>query len=135
MSSSGLRYLHIGGREANTRRRPRVLATSTTQAALGTAQIADVKVKINAARKALAGMQLEALQRFADVEAQQQPEQHSCGGPATTPPRALPSSFLCPITHTVMRDPVVLAASGLSYERAAITHWLSWENTDPLTSE
>ncbi len=32
-------------------------------------------------------------------------------------------SFQCPITHEVMRDPV-MAADGHSYERAAITRWI-----------
>eukprot|EP00877_Chromochloris_zofingiensis_P013999 jgi/Chrzof1/8853/Cz03g26190.t1 len=35
----------------------------------------------------------------------------------------LPRYFLCPITHSVMREPAV-AATGASYERKAILEWL-----------
>jgi hypothetical protein len=39
-----------------------------------------------------------------------------------------PDAFVCPITHEAMEKPVV-AADGHSYERAAITQWLT-----PLTN-
>jgi len=38
----------------------------------------------------------------------------------------------CPILHGLMRDPVV-AADGHTYEREAITRWLSEHGTSPLT--
>ena len=39
------------------------------------------------------------------------------------PPTGEIREFLCPITYTVMSDPV-MAADGRSYERAAIQKWL-----------
>lgn len=41
--------------------------------------------------------------------------------------------LVCPITLEVMSDPVV-AADGRTYERAAITDWLSSHDTSPLTN-
>lgn len=59
------------------------------------------------------------------------PPRHACLRPSTSVERrgeqARPAalhSFICPITHEIMRDPVV-AADGHSYERAAISQWLS----------
>jgi len=52
--------------------------------------------------------------------------------PATSP--ALPpEEYLCPITQTVMHDPVV-ATDGFFYERAAIERWLADHNTSPMTN-
>lgn len=45
---------------------------------------------------------------------------------------ALPSAFYCPLTLSVMRDPVI-DRDGNSYERHAIEHWLSRECTSPIT--
>jgi len=42
--------------------------------------------------------------------------------------------FLCPITQTIMEDPVV-CTDGHSYERAAITTWLKKNPTSPVTKE
>ena len=39
----------------------------------------------------------------------------------------------CPITHEVLRDPVV-AADGITYERRAIAEWLASHNTSPMTN-
>lgn len=39
----------------------------------------------------------------------------------------------CPITHEVLVDPVV-AADGITYERSAITHWLTAHDTSPMTN-
>ena len=44
-----------------------------------------------------------------------------------------PSSFVCPITHKVMVDPV-FTADGHSYERKAISKWLEGHKTSPLTN-
>lgn len=44
----------------------------------------------------------------------------------------VPSSFLCPITHDIMTDPVS-TADGHSYERGAILEWLKEKDTSPLT--
>uniref|UniRef100_A0A0A9WSG0 WD repeat, SAM and U-box domain-containing protein 1 n=2 Tax=Lygus hesperus TaxID=30085 RepID=A0A0A9WSG0_LYGHE len=46
-----------------------------------------------------------------------------------------PHEFLCPITHQLMRDPVV-AADGGSYERSAIESWFATgRTTSPMTNE
>ncbi len=45
-----------------------------------------------------------------------------------------PNEFLCPITHELMDDPVVLA-DGFSYNRAAIIEWLAIRKISPLTGE
>lgn len=34
-----------------------------------------------------------------------------------------PSSWLCPLSKTLMTDPVISAADGYTYERAAIVQW------------
>ena len=45
----------------------------------------------------------------------------------------LPKEFLCPITHDVMRDPVVLS-DGHTYERQAIEKWIKLgRTTSPMT--
>jgi len=46
----------------------------------------------------------------------------------------VPEDFLCPITTTVMEDPVV-AADGMTYERKAIEEWLARKKTSPLTGQ
>lgn len=46
-----------------------------------------------------------------------------------------PHDFICPITHHIMRDPVV-APDGYRYERTAIEAWLgSGEKRSPMTNE
>ncbi|BDA41676.1 probable U-box domain-containing protein 37 at C-terminar half [Coccomyxa sp. Obi] len=45
-----------------------------------------------------------------------------------------PDAFCCPITHDVLRDPVV-ACDGYSYERDAIKDWLRKHDTSPMTNE
>jgi len=46
---------------------------------------------------------------------------------------AVPNDWLCPITLSVMRDPVI-AQDGHSYERSAITEWFLNNNTSPKTN-
>lgn len=36
-----------------------------------------------------------------------------------------PDEYLCPITHNVMREPVLLLETGHTYERWAIVEWFS----------
>ncbi|CAF0751199.1 unnamed protein product [Didymodactylos carnosus] len=43
-----------------------------------------------------------------------------------------PENFLCPITHSVMCDPV-MDLDGNNYERCAINDWLSINPTSPVT--
>lgn len=45
---------------------------------------------------------------------------------------SIPSQFLCPITHEIMKDPVS-DPEGNSYERIAIIKWLKQSATSPLT--
>lgn len=48
---------------------------------------------------------------------------------------SLPQELLCPITHEFMREPVV-ASDGYSYEKDAISKWISSGNTtSPMTNE
>ena len=46
----------------------------------------------------------------------------------------VPDGFLCPISHSIMSDPV-LAGDGRTYEREAITEWLEKHSTSPVTRE
>ncbi len=43
-------------------------------------------------------------------------------------------SFYCPITYTVMLDPVI-GSDGHTYERSAITQWLQNSGTSPITKQ
>jgi len=42
--------------------------------------------------------------------------------------------FLCPITHDLLREPVV-ANDGHTYEKSAIEKWLRTKNLSPMTNE
>ncbi len=44
-----------------------------------------------------------------------------------------PSSFLCPITHELMTDPVI-DPDGNSFERSAIENWLKEHSTSPIVN-
>jgi hypothetical protein len=44
-------------------------------------------------------------------------------------------ALLCPISMELMMDPVMVIASGHTYERAAIEEWFMAHNTDPVTNE
>jgi hypothetical protein len=50
-------------------------------------------------------------------------------------PIDVPSSFLCPITHDIMRDPYIVAETGHSYDRTSIVNWLVSNMTDPKTNQ
>jgi hypothetical protein len=45
-----------------------------------------------------------------------------------------PPEVICPLTESVMTDPVVVA-DGYTYERAAIEAWLLDHDTSPVTHE
>jgi hypothetical protein len=49
-------------------------------------------------------------------------------------PDVVPPSFLCPITHDVMKDPYIVVETGHSYERVSIASWLAFNKTDPKTN-
>jgi len=44
----------------------------------------------------------------------------------------IPQYFICPITHSIMKDPSV-DNEGNSYEETAIKEWLRYNNTSPIT--
>lgn len=44
------------------------------------------------------------------------------------------SVFMCPVTHDIMRDPVV-SADGYTYERAAISKWFETSRKSPVTGQ
>ncbi len=48
---------------------------------------------------------------------------------------AIPEELLCPITHRLMEDPMMLIDSGITYDRAAIVHWfqVSKQSQCPVT--
>ena len=48
-------------------------------------------------------------------------------------PDAPPEELVCPLTHELMVDPVILVASGQTYERAPLEQWLASHDTDPMT--
>lgn len=47
----------------------------------------------------------------------------------------IPGSFRCPITLDLLRDPVILGATGHTFERKSIESWLERSGTDPLTNQ
>lgn len=70
------------------------------------------------------------------------PRVYNHAGPSVLPLRALPQhkdsnapdEYFCPITHELMKDPVI-AADGFTYERSAIAEWLqSGRDTSPMTN-
>ncbi|GJQ86807.1 hypothetical protein Trydic_g5595 [Trypoxylus dichotomus] len=54
--------------------------------------------------------------------------------PSTWDKTDVPIDFLCPITHEIMREPVIVS-DGFTYERRAITEWfMSGKFTSPMTN-
>ena len=51
------------------------------------------------------------------------------------PYTALINTLRCPISGVIMSDPVILACSGLSYERAVLENWIRVHGTDPASGE
>jgi small GTP-binding protein len=47
----------------------------------------------------------------------------------------VPDAFLCPISRTIMKDPVIVKETGQTYERKQIEEWFKEHNTDPLTNK
>jgi hypothetical protein len=75
--------------------------------------------------------------RMRDVRDKVRPPRAAHAPPPLTLPDDLedgdvPADFLCPITASVMTDPVV-GPAGVSYERAALVQWLRLRRTDPST--
>ena len=60
----------------------------------------------------------------------------SAAAPAAAPEATQdepPERLVCPLTHDIMEDPVMLVGSGHTYERAPIERWLAKNDTDPMT--
>jgi hypothetical protein len=58
---------------------------------------------------------------------------HMFGQAAAAKPSVIvPTDFACPITLQIMKNPVLLTLDGRSYERSAITTWLSTNKSSPL---
>jgi len=47
----------------------------------------------------------------------------------------VPASFFCPISHELMKDPVIVVETGQTYERNRIEQWLKNNSRDPLTNQ
>jgi len=47
----------------------------------------------------------------------------------------IPASFFCPISHELMKDPVIVVETGQTYERSRIEQWLKDNARDPLTNQ
>lgn len=45
------------------------------------------------------------------------------------------SALSCPLSGEIMVDPVILASSGVSYERVAIEVWILEHATDPASGQ
>ena len=67
-------------------------------------------------------------------DAPPEPPEAEAPAEAATSPGDEPPELLCPITLSMMGDPVV-ANDGHSYERAAIATWLATHDTSPQTRE
>jgi len=48
--------------------------------------------------------------------------------------QAVPETFFCPISHSIMKDPVIVHGSGQTYERIQIEEWFEEHSVDPLTN-
>jgi hypothetical protein len=46
-----------------------------------------------------------------------------------------PHELRCPISQMMFRDPVMVCASGHTYERQAILEWFQTHDTDPMTRD
>ena len=53
--------------------------------------------------------------------------------PVIDEPSGPPEELVCPLTHELMVDPVILIGSGQTYERAPLERWLATHDTDPMT--
>jgi U-box domain len=47
----------------------------------------------------------------------------------------VPGWMICPLTHTVLADPVLCTGDGQSYERPAIVQWLTASDVSPVTGQ
>lgn len=47
---------------------------------------------------------------------------------------SIPNHFICPISHNIMEDPVIIQ-DGFTYDREYIIQWFETNTTSPLTRE
>lgn len=47
----------------------------------------------------------------------------------------IPDGFMCPITHEIMKIPVILVETGHTFEKSALEKWLEKNNTCPMTGK
>merc|ERR1712070_859301 len=47
----------------------------------------------------------------------------------------LSRELLCPLSNTLMSDPVLCAGDGHTYERAVVTRWFETHDSSPITGE
>jgi len=47
----------------------------------------------------------------------------------------VPEIFQCPISQSIMKDPVILPETGQTYERNQIEEWFKEHTTDPMTNQ
>jgi len=71
----------------------------------------------------------EEERKAAEERRQQRPKRKRSGAAA---PAAVPKELVCPITQTLMVDPVS-TCDGHTFERTAIERWLQTSNRSPLT--
>lgn len=64
-------------------------------------------------------------QPVSDSVAEQRTAQRSDGSTTLEELPDIPANFICPITHDLLQDPVILVPSGVTYERRAIEQWYS----------
>lgn len=43
------------------------------------------------------------------------------------------AALTCPLSGLILHDPVILAESGFSYDRASLVAWIAEHGTDPAT--
>jgi hypothetical protein len=44
---------------------------------------------------------------------------------------SIPAEFICPISHTIMTEPVILLSTGITYELSAIRRWFETSTGTP----
>ena len=64
----------------------------------------------------------------------QRPRKRRRAAAEEDPAAARPASHFCPISHAIMRDPVV-CPDGHSYEKEQLATWLRVKRTSPMTQQ
>ena len=85
-----------------------------------------------AAANAAAAAAEGAIEARADADRDNAGRANAAGANAGGPKP--PDEFICPITHSIMNDPVIIS-DGHTYERTAIQKWLNTHEKSPMTNE